>query len=72
MDRFLAEALGGELGRGDGAGRQDDMDVAAADFADQRDDGVGFTDACGMEPDERALRPVGARLYGLQWAIEGF
>lgn len=25
MDRFLAEALGGELGRRDGAGRQDDM-----------------------------------------------
>ncbi|OWK24994.1 hypothetical protein AJ87_15580 [Rhizobium yanglingense] len=34
------------------------MNVAAADFADKRNDGVGLTDTRSMEPDKRTLRPV--------------
>ncbi len=51
------QAPGRDPCRGRRAGRQDDVDAAAMDFLDQRDDRIRLADACGMEPDERTLRP---------------
>ncbi|MNV16471.1 hypothetical protein D3C71_1072340 [compost metagenome] len=62
VDHVIAEPRAGQLGRRDRAGGQKHEDIALADFTDQRDEGKGFTDTCGVEPDERAARALGARI----------
>ena len=58
VDDPLSKAFLRNLGGSDRTGRQDDADAIIEDALHERNDGNGFTDACRMNPDERALRTL--------------
>ena len=57
MDDLACQTRFHERGGCDGAGRQENMDLTSHQFLDQRNDGIGFTDTCRMDPDQRPARP---------------
>ena len=60
MDGAWPEALGGELGRGYGAGGEQERERRAllCQRRHERENGIGLTHAGGMKPGEPAGRPL--------------
>ncbi|QTK79479.1 hypothetical protein AT6N2_C1789 [Agrobacterium tumefaciens] len=60
VDHIVPQPGPCKFGRRHRARGEENENIALADFADQRDEGERFADTCGVEPDERSARALGA------------
>ncbi len=62
MNHAGGETPSGDGGRGHRAGGQKDCQATIAKPRQQRQNGIGFADAGGVYPDQRAVRPIAGGL----------